>query len=152
MEELKEPASTFFGDNLETAIQTVRFERKPLIENFLYEKSALMLYADDGVGKSVLILQACMQATSSESKVFGEFDVPQDNKVLYFQMERHPDESFERMKHLVNVIPFKKENFALSVALQGVNLQEPKMKAESLLCVVEISHEIGFKPNIGNRF
>src|SRR3990167_2658446 len=89
-----------------------------------------------------------MQATSSESKVFGEFDVPQDNKVLYFQMERHPDESFERMKHLVNVIPFKKENFALSVALQGVNLQEPKMKAESLLCVVEISHEIGFKPNI----
>ena len=84
--ELKESQLCYFGKSLDEAIHTVRPERKALIENFLYEKSALMLYADDGVGKSVLAIQACMQATVKDSKVFGEFNVPEANEILFFQL------------------------------------------------------------------
>lgn len=139
---------TYFGSRLEESISVVHAERKPLIESFLYEKSALLLYADDGVGKSVLTLQACMQATIKESKVFGEFLVPQPRKILYFQMERHPDETFERMRHMRRVIPFDTNSFALSTALQGTNLQNAKLHADALTKLVDIVDEVGFIPDI----
>lgn len=139
---------TYFGKSLEEAINTVSPERKPLIESFLYEKSAMLLYADDGVGKSVLCLQSCLQSTIKDSMVFGEFHVPEARTVLYFQNERHPDESFERMRHFKNVIPFDKDKFALSVALQGANLQDPSSKRDSLYKVEAVIKEIGFVPEI----
>jgi len=142
------PHPTYFGQSLDDAINNVQPERKALIENFLYEKSALMIYADDGVGKSVLTLQACMQATSEDSKVFGEFNVPEPRKVLYFQMERHPDESFERIRHLRNAVPFNKDNFALSVALQGINLQENRSQIDAMLRVAKAVEEMDFQPDI----
>jgi len=139
---------TYFGQSLEEAINTVSPERKALIENLLYEKSAVMLYADDGAGKSVLTLQACLQTTVKDTMVFGEFHVPQARNVLYFQMERHPDETFERIRHLQKAVPFDKERFALSVALQGTNLQDHKSATDALLRIVEIVQEIGFSPDI----
>lgn len=146
--ELTSPSYTYHGSNLLEAINTVHPERKALIENLLYEKSALLLFADDGVGKSILTLQACMQATVKDAKVFGEFLVPQDNKILYFQMERHPDESFERMRYMIHTIPFNNENFALSVALQGINLQNEKSYATTLIKLMDVIGEIGFIPSI----
>lgn len=148
MSESAVPTFTFFGDSLNKAINEVHPERKALIENFLYEKSALMVYADDGVGKSVLVLQACMQATSKDSKVFGEFAVPEDNDVIYFQMERHPDESFERMRHLRQVVPFNKDKFCLSVELQGLDLQDNRANIEAMVRVSKIVHNTGFQPKI----
>ncbi len=139
---------TYTGESLKTAMNTVHPERKALIENFLYEKSSVLLYADDGVGKSTLAMQSCMQATVKGSKVFGEFLVPRDNKILYFQMERHPDEAFERMRHMSKFIPFNPDNFALSVALQGINLQNDKSYARTLVEIVDIIGEIGFIPDV----
>lgn len=146
--ELLKPHPTYFGKSLEDAINTVTPERKPIIENLLYEKSALMLYSDDGVGKSILTLQACLQATVKDGKVFGEYLVPQARNVLYFQMERHPDESFERIRHLQNVIAIDKSRFALSVALQGTNLQELKSNKSATETVMSIVKEIGFVPDL----
>lgn len=139
---------TYTGAELDLAINSVHKERKPLIENFLYEKSAIMLYADDGVGKSVLTLQACMQATVTGAKVFCEFLVPRGCKVLYFQMERHPDETFERIKHMRNAMPFDVNNFSLSVVLQGTNLQDRKSFSDAILKVVETIVEANFTPDI----
>lgn len=142
------PSTRFFGKSLDEAIEVVHPERKPLIENFLYEKSALMLYADDGIGKSVLSLQACLQATVAGSKVFGEFEVPKARNVLYFQMERHPDEPMERMRHMREVIPFDTSKFCLSVDLQGIDLQQ---KGEQERCkgkLLDIVADIGFIPEI----
>ena len=89
-----------------------------------------------------------MQATVKDSKVFGEFNVTEDTEVLYFQLERHPDESFERMRHIVNMIPFNKDKFALSTALQGTNLMSAQSYTEALIKVSDIIHEIGFTPKI----
>jgi RecA-family ATPase len=139
---------TYHGAVLEEAINTVQPERKPLVENFLYEKSAVLLYADDGVGKSVLTLQACMQATVKGSKVFCEFNVPEDVQILYFQMERHPDESFERIRHLKQHIPFNTENFALSVALQGIDLQDSAIHKASIKKVLDIAMDLPYIPKL----
>ena len=139
---------TYYNVSLREAIDFVRPERKPLIENFLYEKTSLMLFAPDGVGKSVLALQACMQATVGETKVFGQFDVPKPCKILYFQLERDPDETFERMKHMEKGFPFDISNFALSVILQGKNLQEKGITAECLEDIRTTVAEIKFKPDI----
>lgn len=139
---------TYFGSSLEEAINLVQPERKPIIENFLYEKSALLIYSDDGVGKSVLCLQACLQATIKDAKVFGEFDVAHPRNILYFQMERHPDESFERMRHLRRYIPYDSHRFALSVALQGIDLQDPYSRQKALEIVKVTLKEIGFMPDV----
>ena len=147
-EDIKEPVRTYFGQSLEEAITIVTPERKALIDNYLYEKSALLLYADDGVGKSVLCLQSCLQSTMKDNMVFGEFYVPEPCRILYFQMERHPDESFERIKNLRTSIAFDLNNFALSVCLQGTNLQSDLSKREAIAKVAEVIKEIGFKPNI----
>lgn len=142
------PVTRFTGDILKSSIQATTPERKPLIEGLVYEKSALMLYADDGSGKSVLTLQACMQATVAESKVFDEFHVPRACSVLYFQMERHQDESFERMKHLIDTFPFDPLKFCLSVELQGIDLQTIKGKIDALKHVLSCASELPFIPDI----
>lgn len=124
--------NTFYGASLREAIDTVNPERKAIIENFLYEKSALLLYADDGVGKSVICLQACMTSTVENAKVFGDFLVPQARNVIYFQMERHPDETFERMRRMESRIPFDITHFCLSADLQGINLQDRTSRKEAI--------------------
>ena len=139
---------TFYGDNLEKSINEVQYERPALIENLLYEKSALLIYADDGVGKSIVALQICMQSTIKDAKVFGLFNADKACKVIYFQMERHTDESFERMRHLRNVLPFDLPNFVLSVELQGVNLQNNESLNKAFKKVDEIISRVGFIPDI----
>jgi len=139
---------TWNGNELLEAIESTSEERKAIIENFLYEKSALLLYADDGEGKSVLLLQSLMQSTVADSKVFGEFLVPKEHNVLLFQMERSIDESLERMKHLKTVIPFNPDNFCLSVALQGTNLQDNSSLLNALDIVHTITLGLSFKPDI----
>lgn len=146
--EIPKPVTRYCGDKLTEAISTTTPERKPLIDGLLYEKSALMLYADDGVGKSILTLQACMQATVEGSMVFEEFNVPRACSVLYFQMERHPDESFERMRHLIQVFPFEPKNFCLSVDLQGVDLQSQKGSIDAMQRVMDCAIELPFIPDI----
>ena len=139
---------TYFGKSLETALDNIPSERKAIIEGFLYEKSALLLYADDGIGKSTLSLQASLQATWEGSKVFGEFNVPISRNLLYFQMERHPDEVFERIRYLKQVISYDSNRFALSASLQGINLQSNLSSKEAFLTVNRIIKEIGFIPDL----
>lgn len=121
MEELNK---IFTGELLKEAVSTVHPERPFIISNFLYEKSALMLYADDGVGKSVICLQACLQMTVDNSKFLGEFEIERGRNVIYFQMERHPDESFERMRHMQNIIPYDADKLCISTELQGLDLMD----------------------------
>lgn len=139
---------TYSSKSLLDALEFVRPERKALIENFLYEKTSMLWYAPDGIGKSVISLQAAMQSTVKDTKVFGEFHVPEACKVLYMQLERPPEETFERMKHMRKGIPFDADNFGLSVALQGINLQNRDGDKEALDIMRTVIGEIKFKPQI----
>lgn len=145
---MDEPNKIFSGDTLEEAINTTPQERPHIVEGLIYEKSALMLYADDGVGKSVLCLQACLQMTVPESKLFGEFEIPTARNVLYFQMERAPDESFERIRHMRNIIPYDKSKLGISLELQGTDLMDRESNKQALEKVRKSIKTVGFQPDV----
>lgn len=116
--------SFLWADKLKEAIDNVRVVREPLIEHILYKKSAQMMYAPDGVGKSLVALQMLMQATVDNSRVFGEFHVPKGIRVLQLQMERDDDETLERLKTMSARTAFNQDNFVLYTGLQGLDIAD----------------------------
>lgn len=145
---MDEPNKIFTGEVLKEAVATVHPERPFIINNFLYEKSAMMLYADDGVGKSVICLQACLQMTLAESKFLGEFEITKARNIIYFQMERHPDESFERMRHMQTIIPYDPSNLCISVELQGIDLMDKASSALAYNNVIKTIKAFGKAPDV----
>lgn len=115
-----------WAESLEKALTEVRPVREPLIEGFLYRKSAQMIWAPDGAGKSFVTLQAAIQGTMDNGHVFGELNVPVGFNTFYVMAERHIDESLERMRRMVANTPFDSKKFVISTALQDVNLRNEK--------------------------
>jgi len=120
-----EPQESFlWAEDLKHAIENVHVVREPLIEHLIYKKSAHMIYAPDGVGKSTVALQMCMQATVDGARVFGEFHVPKALRILNLQMERDADETLERLKTMSARTGFNPDNFVNTVALQGLDISD----------------------------
>lgn len=129
------------GQSLLNAINTVSVVREPLIEGLLYKKSAQMIFAPDGVGKSVISLQMAMQATIDDGKVFGEFHVPKGVRTLYLQTERSIDENLERLKFMQMKTKWNADNLIIDTSLQGLNIQQEKHFTTAL---INISESISF--------
>jgi len=111
----------FTGEVLKQAVFETPESRPYLIEGFLFEHSALMVYADDGIGKSTLVLQAMCQASCGESVFFG-LKVDRPIKTIWIMAERHPLEIFERIKHMSESININFNNLSIESDLQGINL------------------------------
>lgn len=124
LDELQNPIGFYHGDELKKAVYRTKIVREPLIEHLLYKKSAHMIYAPDGIGKSIVGLQMCAQSTVDNAKVFGEFNVPIGLRVLYIQMERHEDETFERLLAMSKRTPINWSNFVVTTKLQGLSIQD----------------------------
>lgn len=114
-----------WGTHLLEAIHTTRVAREPLIEGVLFKKSAHMIYAPSGIGKSTVSLQEAVQGTV-EGKVFGEFHVPKPFNTLYLQMERSEDEALERLKTMIEHTPFDHNRFVLDTSFQEFNFKLEK--------------------------
>jgi len=127
-----------WSERLNQAIDTVNPVREFLIEGFLYKKSIQMIYAPDGAGKSLITLQATMQGTVSDSKVFGEFYVKEGFKTLYVQAERSVDENLERMRLMKSKTPFDSKNFVLDTDLQGINLKNDSHADAGINHIIEV--------------
>jgi len=119
-----------FGEELEKAIIETKQSREPLIKHLVYKNTATLLYSPDGVGKSVLALQMALQSTTTEGKVFAQYEVAQPCKTIYFQMERHIDESYERLKKMTKIADKDYKNLVVDSSLQGlfVNNEESLIK------------------------
>ncbi len=137
-----------WGESLEAAIHTVKPQREPLIEGFIYKKSAQMIWAPDGAGKSFVVMQAAIQGTVSNNRVFGELFVAEGFNTLYLQAERHIDESLERMKRMVENTPFDSKRFVLTTALQDVNLRNDTSFQRGLTKIDEIAEKSFGKPDL----
>lgn len=120
----------FFKDTLNTSINAFQ-EREYLIDGFLYKHSSLMIYAADGVGKSVVTLQACLEA-SSGSHVFGAFKSARPLRTLWIMAERHPMEMFERIKQMSSMIKINPAHFAITTELQGFNILNENFLKQAL--------------------
>jgi|GEM_PF-3596132 len=110
------------GDDLENAIKNWKNDEVPLIDGFLNSDSILMIYADDGIGKSIVVLQAALQA-SAGVPVFGGLEVPNPLNVLYIVAERGNKEPVRRLKTMVENTGFDKYRLMLDSSLIGINLQ-----------------------------
>ena len=92
-------------DNLET-------ERRYVIEGLLKEKQVLLLSAEPGVGKSVVLLQAALSIASG-TPLFGEFQVPKPLKVALLLLEGTYEETIERIRAMKEEIPIIAENLGI---------------------------------------
>lgn len=73
----------------------------PIIENFLYEQDMLLIHAEEGIGKSVLVQQLMFDLTSANA-FLGSFSIAKPMNVLWAQSEG------SRGKHLDRIQDMKK--------------------------------------------
>jgi len=139
-----------WSNNLKEAIEKVNVVRVALIEHLIYEKSAHMIFAPDGVGKSTVALQMMMQSTVDGARVFGEFHVPKALRILNLQMERDEDETLERLKTMLGRTGFNPDNFVNTTALQGLDISDKDDFNKALDIIDYILDETFCLPDIIN--
>ena len=98
---MKEPKS---GDSLHQDVLNLTAYRHSIIEDFLHERDTLMIAAEAGSGKSVIITQLALSIAGGVP-LFGTLEVPSPRKVFYLQLEGDYEESAERMRHMSERIP-----------------------------------------------
>ena len=118
------------GKELEKAIYADN-KLSMLIEGILPEEAVIQFFAGDGIGKSVLILQAELEATIG-ANVYGEFEVLRPLKICHIQTERSPKESYTRMANMLPVIKPNLENFYFEPYLQGLDIS---IRSDRLLII-----------------
>lgn len=111
------------SENLLLRMQTMPTNTH-LIEGLLYEHDTLMVGSDSGKGKSLLSLQIAMHLTKG-SPVFGALHVARPLRVWYMQMERHENESLERMIRLQDHVAWDPANFFLDTEVQCLDFINP---------------------------
>lgn len=84
-----------------------------------------MIAADSGKGKSLLSIQIAMHLTKG-TPVFGGLRVPRPLRVWYCQMERHENESLERINKLMSNFDWDADNFFLDTEPQILNFINPE--------------------------
>mgnify|MGYP001579601723 CR=1 FL=1 len=97
----------FWGENLFVGGD----KKEPIIEHFLYERDAMCLIADPGVGKSVLALQIIASLTTG-APLFGSYEVKKICNVLYVQTEGDRVETIERIRAMEWVCAFDHSKWA----------------------------------------
>lgn len=98
-----------FGQSLADDLNNLTITRKPIIEEFLYERDILMIPAQAGAGKSIIATQIAI-SLSSGVPLFGILNIPTPKRVLYLQLEGDYEESIERMRHMRTRIPVNTDN------------------------------------------
>lgn len=139
-----------WSNELRKAIEEVKIVRVPLIEHLMYSKSAHMIFAPDGVGKSTVALQMMMQSTVDNARVFGEFHVPRALRILNLQGERDESENLERLKTMLGRTGFNPDNFVNTTALQGLDICQKSDYLKALKIIDYILKETFLLPDIIN--
>lgn len=103
LEAIKKKRGAKTGARLLDDLKNLEITRKPIIEEFLYERDIFMMSADSGVGKSTITAQLAL-SLSSGTPLFGALKT-RKTKTYVIQVEGDYEESIERMRHMMNVVP-----------------------------------------------
>ena len=98
------------GKSLQDDFDNLEITRKPIINEFLYERDIFLLSADSGVGKSTITAQLAM-SLSSGTPLFGGL-ITRKAKTYVIQVEGDYEESIERMRFMRQVVPVDFDNLA----------------------------------------
>lgn len=111
----------FNSTSLKSLVDSPIEARQPLIESLVYEKTVLMIYADPGVGKSIVSLCMALQA-SAGLPVYGFFQPVRPLKIYYVLTERGIEEPLERIKLMQNIINVNYDNLFIDEETIGLNI------------------------------
>ena len=85
--------------------------KPPIIENFLYKNDAICIFAQPGVGKSILALELMSNLTTGEP-LLGTYAIPHPQNVMYIQTEGDRAETIERITNMKRGIAIDDERWA----------------------------------------
>lgn len=114
--------TVYTGEVLKKAVFEIRESRPFYIQSLIPEKSTTMFYAPDGEGKSMVLLQAILEATSDKNSVFGGFPIQRPLRSIIIMTERPKEESLERIKLMSSVIDINWDNIIIEDGLRGLNI------------------------------
>ncbi len=92
----------------------------PIIEHFLYERDAICISADPGVGKSILALQVLCSLTTGDD-FLDTYSVARKCKVLYVQTEGDRSETIERVEAMKMGLRLDDSNW-VHMNIEGLNI------------------------------
>ena len=114
----------YTGEALRAAVATAQSEQPALIEDFLYERDVLMMAADPGAGKSLLITQLALALTTA-APVYDFFTVPAPRNTYYIQLEGKPEQAFERIRRMETKLTWDPAKLCWD-ARKGLNVLDPR--------------------------
>lgn len=115
----------YTGLALKTLAESPTQPRQPLIEQLVYEKTVMMVYADPGAGKSIVSLCMALQA-SAGLPVFGFFEPVRPLKIYYALTERGIEEPLERIQLMKNAFEINYDNIYFDEGTIGINVLDQK--------------------------
>jgi RecA-family ATPase len=136
----------YHGDTLKEAWEHSQDEKVALITGLLYDKGVVQWFADDGLGKSVALLCAMLEASYGKS-VFDFFEVPKPLRIIWECAERPLDEPFERTKTMQTKLTPNPNNLVFDKEWQNFDVRQEKDQAQMLLRLAELSSVFD-----GNKF
>lgn len=130
------------GEELKENVINCSHDVKMLVDGLIAQGSITQFYADDGVGKSVILLNGMMEA-SSGSPLFGALECARPLKCMFFMGERHQSEVLQRMKIMCEKIQVNWDNFYLEPHLQGYDFLDSKQKDKFINEVITRANDFG---------
>lgn len=141
LEEVKKKSTprNLWGIDLLEYLNTLSDEVDWVAHGFIAENSINMLYASDGIGKSIIGVQAALEMASG-LPVFKSFHVERPRKVIYCLAERSIKEPLKRIKRMMQDEDFsenkiKLENFTITTEFQGRDLSN-QSQADALMDIL----------------
>ena len=113
-----------------------------IIDKFIWQDDVVVMLAKEKVGKTILALQMACAMTCGEH-FLGEYEVPEEKKVLYIQAEGSKYETIDRIKRMTQRIKWKPENF-YHMYTPSIKLANDKVYAQLINDIIDA----GFKPDV----
>lgn len=134
------------GDSLLEFINDLTDKIDWIANGFITDPSITMLYATDGIGKSLLGIQ-CSIELASGLPVFKSFAVNRPYKIIYVVAERSIKEPLKRIKRMMKDPALKDkilfQNLKITTEFQGKDLSD-KTNADALMNLLrKYSDDIG---------
>lgn len=128
LEKKKQLPKNLWGIDLLEFLKTISDQVEWISHGFLADSSITMLYATDGIGKSLIGIQAALELASG-LPVFKSFHVEKAQRVIYCVAERSIKEPTKRIKIMIQDEDYsgkiKFENFTITSDFQGRDLSNP---------------------------
>lgn len=137
---------TLYGDDIVKFIQNMTDDVEWIADGFITEPSITMIYATDGIGKSLIGVQAALELASG-LPVFKAFHTTKPLKVVYVVAERSIKEPLKRIKRMMTDQGLgehlKLENIAITTRFQGRDLSKAENTQMLFTVLQEAAQSLG---------